>query len=343
MQKHNDKKILISLALVAIVAGFFGSRLESVQARIARLSGKAGSAAAITAIDGGAKKTEGKAYTLGFAGDIMLDRGVKYSVDKSYGGDFSRLFQSAGFLSQPDVMFANLEGPVSDKGTDRHNLYSFRMDPKTIGVLRDAGIDVVSFANNHVGDWNREAFEDTVTRLKEGGIISCGAGMNKEEAARPAIVQQDNGYRIGYLCFSDVPPTGVIATATSSGIILASDPDLATIISNAKKEVDTLIVSFHWGVEYETVHNARQEEIAKRAIDAGADLIVGHHPHVAQDLGEYKGVPIIYSLGNFIFDQKFSEETMRGMYVTAILKDGKISDVTPHTTLLDPTFAPSLK
>ena len=280
--------------------------------------------------------------SFGFVGDIMLDRDVRYSVNNNFKGDYSNLFTNADFLKQPDVTFANLEGPVSEKGADKHNLYSFRMDPQVIPVLKQAGIDVVSFSNNHVADWGRPAFEDTLTRLSNAGILACGAGMNKAEASQPAVITQ-NGYKVGFICFTDVGPNDFAATETKSGILLANDKDFDSIIKNAKSQVDDLIVSFHSGVEYELKHNSRQSEIFKKAVDDGADIVVGAHPHVAEDIETYKDKTMMYSLGNFIFDQPFSKDTMQGLFVTANLVNKVFKDITPHTVVLDSHYVPSLK
>lgn len=250
--------------------------------------------------------------TLSFAGDIMLDRGVRYSAKNNFAGDYSALFANVkDFLSSSDIAFANLIGPVSDKGTDTHNLYSFRMDPSVLGIIHTAGFKILSFANNHVGDWGRVAFDDSRTRLDTEGLHYVGAGNTKAQAATP-IIQTIKGMRIGFLGFTDVGPSDLAATETDSGVLLASDPDFDTIIKNAKKDVDALVVSFQWGTEYKE-HTERQTTLAHKAIDDGATLVVGSHPHVIQAVETYRGGLIAYSLGNFIFDQAFSKETMQGM------------------------------
>ena len=274
----------------------------------------------------------------------MTDRGVRKSVVANLGGDYSKLFANAEFLKEPDITFANLEGPASDKGVNMQNLYSFRMDPEgTISALKRAGIDVVSVANNHEGDYGRAAYEDTLKRLHDADILTCGGGMNKTEAETPAIISQ-SGFTVGYLCFTDVGPDDMAATDTKSGLLLASDKKFDEIIRNAASQVNALIVSFHFGVEYQTVHNARQEKLAKEAIDDGAVMVVGGHPHVPEEIiPDYHGAPIVYSLGNLIFDQGFSGKTITGLYVTATLNGKSVSDVTPHTTVLDSNFAVSLE
>jgi poly-gamma-glutamate synthesis protein (capsule biosynthesis protein) len=254
--------------------------------------------------------------TIAFVGDIMLDRGVKGMVKKNFNGDYSQIFVNAGELKDYDILFGNLEGPVSDVGNNVGSIYSFRMDPKVLAVLKDVGFDVVSFANNHVGDWNITAFKDTLKRLTDTGILYTGAGLDKNQAQKVTIIEK-NGVKFGFVGFSDVGPNWIAAKSESAGHLLASDPDLEKIIKNAKSESDVLIVSFHWGEEYKPIHNTRQEELAHTAIDSGADMVIGHHPHVVQDIGFYKDKPIVYSLGNFFFDQYFSKETMQGMLYVA--------------------------
>ncbi len=274
-----------------------------------------------------------------FGGDIMLDGGVRASVNKNFGGDYSKLFDNLGLLKKADIAFANLEGPASDIGQDRHNLYSFRMDPAAIPALSGAGFSVLSVANNHMGDWGRDAYADTLDNLAENEILAAGGGMNKTQAEQPEIVEK-YGLKIGYLAFSDVGPDWMAATATQPGILLASDPDYSEIIAAAAKQVDFLVVSIHFGVEYEKTHTARQETLAHAAIDAGAKLVIGSHPHVPEDTEVYKNGFIAYSLGNLIFDQGFSKDTMHGMLLEVKLnRDGSMS-VQKDLVPLSPQFQP---
>lgn len=258
-------------------------------------------------------KDKSKEITIRLAGDIMLDRGVEYSVNKNFNGDFRKLFTNLTSYKEADIFFANIEGPVSTKGKDLQNLYSFRMHPKVLPMLSDVGLDIVSFANNHVGDWGQEAFLDSLNEFKNAGISYTGAGVSKEEAIKPTILEK-KGVKVGFLGFSDVGPQWLDNTQTqgSFGINILNTETFDSIVQNASKEVDILIVSIHWGVEYKTP-TERQKEFAHRAIDAGAKIVAGHHPHVIQSVEIYKGGLIAYSLGNFIFDQAFSKETMRGL------------------------------
>lgn len=278
-----------------------------------------------------------------FTGDIMMNRGVESSVAKNYNGDFSKLFEKIAWFRDADIVFGNLEGPVSDVGNNVGSKYSFRMDPAILPVLKNAGFTIVSFANNHVGDWNIAAFTDTLNRLQNTEIAVTGAGLDKAQAEQVTIINK-NGMNIGFIGFSDVGPNWMQAkNATSTtdaqpGILLASDPRRTEIIQQAKSQVDFLVVSYHWGDEY-VPFSARQKTLAESSIDAGADLIIGHHPHVIQDYTEYKGKFIFYSLGNFIFDQSFSPETMRGMIVDLTINpNGTYNALDVKTSEQDKTY-----
>ncbi len=275
---------------------------------------------------------------LAFLGDIMLDRGVRNSVNKNFGGDYSLLFDKLNLLQKNDIVFGNLEGPASDVGKDMGNLYAFRMDPSVIPALRGAGIDILSVANNHMADWGREAYIDTLNRLKENEILYTGGGT-LTKAQQPTIIEK-YGMKIGYLAFSDVGPEGMEVTEEKIGVLMTNDVNFDAIIKNASKKVDYLIVYFHFGDEYQTKHNQKQEDYAHKAIDNGAKIVVGSNPHVIQDTEVYKNGYIAYSLGNFIFDQSFSTNTMRGMLLELKLgRDGSLT-VKKNIVKLNKAFKP---
>jgi poly-gamma-glutamate synthesis protein (capsule biosynthesis protein) len=276
--------------------------------------------------------------TLAFAGDIMLDRGVRSSVVRNFNNDYSALFEKSkelsNILKKSDITFANLEGTASDLGVDQKNLYSFRMAPGVVPALKGAGISILSVANNHVADWGINAYIDTLSRLKENEILYTGGGQNKGEAETPTIIEK-YGMKIGFLGFSDKGPDYMQAGENKAGILSVNNPNFDQIIQNAAKQVDYLVVSFHFGEEYQTKHNARQEYLAHEAVDDGAKIIIGAHPHVPEDMEVYspKGCTqsscmsfIAYSLGNFIFDQSWSKPTMQGMLLELkLFKDGSMT------------------
>jgi poly-gamma-glutamate capsule biosynthesis protein CapA/YwtB (metallophosphatase superfamily) len=306
LSRNAKKALFIAIAIIAVGSAFFITRSTSTDV----LQHVAQSKQPVRIV---------------FVGDIMLDRGVRTSVTKNLGGDYGALFAHTGYLKDADIAFANLEGPVATGGYKAGSRFSFRMDPAGLVAMRTAGFDVVSFANNHVGDYARAAFTETFEHLRENNILVAGAGMNRTEATTPAIIEV-RGMKIGFLAATDVGPNWLQATDTTPGILIASDPKLSAVIAAAKQQVDVLVVSFHWGNEYSPA-NAHQEKLAHAAIDAGADIIVGHHPHVMEKVEIYKNKPIFYSLGNFIFDQYFSPHTLRGM-VAEVSIDPKTKVIT---------------
>ncbi|MEK7586321.1 MAG: CapA family protein, partial [Patescibacteria group bacterium] len=186
--------------------------------------------------------------TLSFVGDIMLDRGVAGITKRQYRGDYKTIFVGVPSLRSADILFGNLEGPLSDQGKEIGNLYSFRMSPEALPALTSAGFDVLSVANNHAGDWGREAFVDTLNKLAENQIVSVGGGKNKTEASTVKILER-RGVRVGYLATSDVGPEWLSAGETSSGVMLANDDKFYEALTQASKEVDILVASYHFGDE----------------------------------------------------------------------------------------------
>jgi gamma-polyglutamate biosynthesis protein CapA len=281
-----------------------------------------------------------KNIKLAFVGDMMLDRGVKNSVYKNFSGDYVELFSKVREeLQSYDILFANLEGPISDKGEDVGGLYSFRFEPKAIPALSEAGFDVFSLANNHAFNWGEVAFTDTIELLSSAGISSIGAGVTGSDAYLAKIFNIQD-VRIAYLAFSEFRAGGIMSSSTDSGFAMISEEDIKKSVSQAESDSDLVIVSYHFGEEYMDLPNEYQKKYAKLAIDYGADLIIGHHPHVVQTLEQYKNTYIIYSLGNFIFDQYFSPETMQGglLEVEVNSQTKKIEKVNLKKVLLNRYF-----
>lgn len=335
MDKRNTIILISISALVVFLAiGIFIANNEITKVKQSSLLAQIGSVR-----ENDIEEAENKKTTLFFVGDMMLTRGVETSVRKNFDGDFNKLFENIPEIKEADILFGNLEGDVSDKGNNVGSKYSFRMNPEVLSAIKNAGFDIVSFANNHVGDWNIAAFKDTLARLKENGILKVGAGINEEDVVSPTIIEK-NGIKFGFLGFTDVGPNWLQAKTDTAGILLASSPNLGEIIKNAKTKCDVLIVSFHWGEEYKLIHSNRQEKLAHSAIDNGADLIIGHHPHVMEDIEEYKNKTIVYSLGNFIFDQYFSKDTMEGMLFSATFEGKDLVEINDKVITLSKQFQP---
>ena len=284
--------------------------------------------------------------TMIFVGDIMLDRGVKNMVDKHGDGDFKFPFlKIADYLKKADIVFGNLESVISDKGTKVGSIYSFRADPKAVEGLVFSGFNVVSVANNHVFDYGRLAMEDSFLRLKKAGIAYVGGGFSEEEAYAP-IIKEIEGLKIAFLAYTNLGSIHWTAKEENSGIAWMEKDRVEKDIKEAKDQADLIIVSFHYGDEYQLKPNYFQVSVSQAAIDAGADLVIGHHPHVVQpveirQLAERKGY-IAYSLGNFIFDQDFSEETMEGLMLKVIVQKGKIKEVIPVETRINQYYQPEI-
>ena len=284
-------------------------------------------------------------------GDIMLNRQVEYQIRTTGNGDFKFPFlKIANALRKTDIVFGNLEGPISDKGQKVGSIYSFRMNPRSVEGLSFAGFNVLSLANNHVFDYDRIALEDTLLRLKAADIDYAGAGFDEKEAFSP-VIKEVNGTKIGFLAYSDLGSLYWTALEKSSGLALIGLEYIEKTkedIKKAKSQVDVLIVSLHSGEEYIKEPGQLQINFARAAIDAGADIVAGHHPHVVQKNEIYPSASsgqvgyIFYSLGNFVFDQDFSPETMQGQIVKVIIEDKKIKEVTPIDIKLNQYYQPEL-
>ena len=310
--------------------------------------------------------------TMNFVGDVMLDRGVEYMIDKYGNGSYEFPFEKAAEkMKAADVVFGNLEGPVSDQGYKAGSIYSFEADPKAIDGLKYAGFNAMSCANNHMLDYTRAALEDALARMKNAGILCVGAGTNAADAAAPKYLNV-KGNKIAFLGYADFDIPAWFAGEQVSGLASLTETQLKDGIDTAKKEgADIVVVSFHFGEEYAPIANETQTRWAHLAIDEGADLVIGHHPHVVQSLEEYKpdqkqgllggaiGLEnvfdygfsekkeeihgqesgwIIYSLGNFVFDQNFSKETMEGGFLEVKTSNGKITSVILKKTKINSRY-----
>ena len=324
-----------ALTAVADIA----AKKRAIQRSIASLEMRRTHASIMLAAAAVSPPIEVRNVRLAFAGDIMLDRGVKRVIDEYGGGDFRYPFLRIGDkLRAYDLLFANLEGPISERGRDQENGYSFRMDPQAMDGLIFAGFDVVSVANNHIGDWGAEAASDTFRRLAGVGIEYAGGGMDWDEAMDPRIISL-GGLRVAYLAFAE--SLGGYASNDGTPVIAVIEEEaIRRSTARAAELADIVVVSFHFGEEYAADPNSFQERMALLAIDSGADLVVGHHPHVVQPMERYKNAYIAYSLGNFVFDQDFSDETMRGMLLEVEIGAKAITGLRIREIRINPQFQP---
>ena len=244
-----------------------------------------------------------------FAGDIYFSNHVLNAYDRvgGIGGVLGESLRET--IAESDIFMANLEFPFSDRGTQAADKqFTFRVSPSRVSILQEIGPDIVTVANNHALDYGTDALLDTCDTLDSAGILHVGAGKNLEEAKQPQIIEK-NGKKIGFLGASRVFPTGGWAAGSSHpGMFSAYDTaSVVQEIQKVKKEGDYLVVYVHWGIERNTQPEAYQREMGHQYIDAGADLVVGSHPHVLQGIELYHGKWILYSLGNFVFGSSIPE------------------------------------
>lgn len=247
------------------------------------------------------------------AGDIMLGRGVnnKMVAYNDYRYPYRKIHDE---LQAADLRVANLECTVTDTypiPTDPFT-FTFVSKAKAIDGLTYAGFQGLTVANNHANGPGYGPFMDMVNNLRQHGIAVCGGGKNLQEATSPALMEA-KGVKVALLGYCQVVPQGPWATASSWGLAPANLETLPREIAAARKQADLVIPYFHWGTEYQNDPHVKQQEAGRAAIDAGADMVLGVHPHWVQAIENYRGKLIVYSLGNFIFDQDWSRPTMEGM------------------------------
>ena len=246
-----------------------------------------------------------------FTGDIywpdnILDKYNKDGIDSLLSKDLQVEFKEANIaMVNQEFTFSNGGTPMKDKQ------FTFRIDPKQVQILKDMKIDIVTLANNHTLDYGTEALKDSFITLDTANIQYVGAGSNLEEARKTKYVEV-NDKTVAFLGASRViPVTDWNASSDRPGLFTTYDPTaLITEIEKANELCDYVVVYIHWGIEKNTTPEEYQRTLAKKYIDAGADLVIGSHPHVLQGIEYYKDKPIVYSLGNFMFSDTINRTTV---------------------------------
>lgn len=250
-------------------------------------------------------------------GDIMVGNHTSYYIQK-YGADYP--FDSTRqLLSQTDIAFGNLEAPFTRTGTKFEKTFNFKVPPEYVSGVIGSGIDVVTLANNHILDYGIEGLKSTLSVLDSLGMAHCGAGLNLDQANEPAIVER-NGLRVAFLGYSLTFPEEFWATKSRGGTSYPTETNMRASIQHCDSIADFTVVTFHWGAEGKNFPKDYQKEYAHLAIDLGADLVLGHHPHVLQGLEIYKNRLIAYSLGNFTFSS-YSRRATESMILKVYLVD----------------------
>ncbi len=256
-------------------------------------------------------------FSMFFTGDILLKNAVVADYEtEGLNSIISEYLESE--MNEADLTMVNEEFPFSTRGTQAPDKqFTFRINPSYVSVFQDMGVDVVSLANNHALDYGKEALLDSFSTLDEAGIPYVGAGETKERAEE-AIFVESGGRTVGVLSASRViPVVGWNIENEQPGLFCTYDSTrLVQRIKETKEQCDYVVVYVHWGLERKTYPEEYQRQLAMEYIDAGADLVVGNHAHVPQGIEYYKDVPIVYCLGNFIFN-----EDMVDTYALKVLWD----------------------
>lgn len=294
-EKQKDSVKSLAFAWVLLVL-FFLAFLSIVSAKITFV-GEQGVADALSAVQAPiVHKTP--SVNLFIFGDMMLDRGVRYRMGE-YGQEYP-FAQIKELLSGHDIVVGNLEGPFTDFKSKTVGIKNapleFTFDPTVIPVLKNLGFTLFSLANNHTANFGAEGLKQTRTYLSENDIRYFGDPFNAEELSK---IVEVHGLKIGFIGFHEF-------------VYQKLDSVLAEI-AKTKARADVVFVFPHWGVEYNKKMTGNQRELAHAFIDAGADVVVGAHPHVIEPIEIYKDKVIFYSLGNFVFDQDFSYDTTHGL------------------------------
>lgn len=279
-------------------------------------------------------------FTLIAVGDILLARKVGTRIAAA--GWQSPFAEMAPLISSAELAFANLECPVSYLGTPfpgKPPVVTFRADPGALLGLKKSGIDVVSLANNHLGDYGPQAIEETLDGLDVVAVARSGAGRNEAEARSPALLEA-GGRRIAILAYVE-PMWSVVEAKEGPGVAVFDPAEAVADVAAARAVADLVLVSLHWGEEHQTFPRESDREVARRLVDAGADAILGHHPHVLQGAEFYRGKPIFYSLGNFVFDM-VSPKTYESAAALLRFENGQTTTLRFIPLRIHPkTFAPA--
>jgi poly-gamma-glutamate capsule biosynthesis protein CapA/YwtB (metallophosphatase superfamily) len=264
-----------------------------------------------------AQKLSPDEITIAAVGDIMLGhRAEPYLFREGPGYPFISVLP---VLQQADLIIGNLESPISSRGTAVENKkFTLRVAPVAVAALKAAGIRVVTLANNHSMDFGPLALQDTLTVLGENNILYSGAGMNLEDARAPAFLKVGD-LTLAFLSYSLTFPLEFYASPGRPGTAPGYREYVKKDIQKVRTQADLVVVSFHWGSELMTTAKDYQRELGRLSIDWGADLVLGHHPHVLQELELYRGHLIAYSLGNFVFGSE-SDKTNTSIILLCTFK-----------------------
>jgi len=279
----------------------------------------------------------------------MLGRRVGDRL-RAVGDPAAALRPMARRLSRADLAIGNLESTLSRAGAPRQGGDSFAAAPSVRQGLRLAGFDVLTLANNHTGDFGPRALVQTVRRVRGAGITPVGAGADLDGAAQPVVVER-NGVRFGIVAFDAIGETPAATPSRPGALRLRMQPrtgplndtDLRRVLDlvrDVRERADVVLVLPHWGTQYTTETVADQRKVARELVRAGADVVVGGHPHWVQGVERVRGALVVYSLGNFVFDMDFMRETQEGGMLELRFRGSSLARARLVPVVIGRDFAP---
>lgn len=296
-----------------------------------------------------AERAPGPVVRMSVVGDIMLGRRVG-DIAAAAGDPVIQLRPMQRRLAAADITVANLENTLSRAGAPTQGDDSFAADPRVARGLKRVGFDVLSLANNHLGDFGDRALVQTVRRLRAAGLGTFGAGATPRAARRPVVLERAD-VRFGFVGFNAIGETREVAPGQPGAVSVSMPPrtgpldraELDRFLDDVRlldQNVDVVVAMPHWGTQYTNVPEPIQRRVARRLVTAGADLVVGGHPHWVQGSAMVGDRLVVHSLGNFVFDMDFMEQTQKGLLLELTYwgSELKAADFVPYE--MDEDFAP---